>query len=117
MSLEQWEINAGLTPEVKKDVFEKVKAIFAEVLGHTASYFDINCEMADLGLDDGVFNLSVEIRNKPEYLEPNNIFFDVQWSEAEGSKLMLGEDGDIEWELTPENLWSLMYCQAYCKPE
>lgn len=107
----------NLSKELEQQVITETVAAFRKCLGQSEKYFNLKAEVSDYRKDDNECTLRVEIDNKAEELGPNNVFFCALWQNGVGVDLLVGEEEDIEWGLTPENLWSLMYCWSFCKPE
>ncbi len=107
----------NLSKEREQQAVSETVAAFRAVLGNVSDDFNVKAEVNDYRHDDGECTLSVEVDNRPETMEANNVFFCALWTKGGSVQLLVGEDNDIEWTLDAGNLWSLMYCWTFCKPE
>ena len=108
------ELSKALESQIKLDV---EMAIIMALGEKVHSMFIVKADVSEYRHDDDECILQVEIMNNPRHLEENTCYVGVLWTKGEPVQLLVGEDQDIEWSLTPENLWSLMYCWSFCKEE
>lgn len=115
--LEEWEVKRGLTAEKKERYIRTAMNALCECLGSTARYFSIDISLSEYRDDDGEVMLNAHINHANEHLEQGSIWVCLYIDESNQTYMMVGEDGDQEWELNTHNFWSYAYLNAFCKPQ
>lgn len=115
--LEEWEIKQELTAERKEFFIRTALTALCECLDNSARYFNAVVELSGYKKDDSETLLNVQLHHHHEQLNDGVIWLYLYIDESNQVYMMVGEDGDQEWELNTHNFWSYAYLNAFCKPQ
>lgn len=100
-----------------ENIIRDTVAAFRSALGNLSEDFNVNASISDFRPGEDECCLSVEVANRPEKMKENSVFLCALWSKESKVQLLVGEYEDNELDLTPENLWSLLYSSTFYLPE
>lgn len=115
--LEQWEKAQGLSVKEKQEFISIALNAISTILDGSAKYFDVEVDVSDWRKGDNECLLNVNLTHNNEHLEQGNIWLCLYVDESGFVYMMVGEDGDIEMDLTVNNFWTCAYFQAFCTPQ
>ncbi len=115
--LEEWEVKQKLTTVKKERFIRTALTALCECLGGVARYFDVEVTLTEYREDEDEVMLNVHVNHANEHLEQGSIWLCLYIDDSNQTYMMIGEDGDQEWELNTHNFWSYAYLNAFCKPQ